>query len=122
MTFLFKVFFENPHKHKKEKLLEDIKRYNQLSNDAVELGDYEAYRAVQSKMKEAYLEFLAASFCDSMIFILPHVLIMWLLSLKYRYISFGDIKIEVIVWYPLCILMYYIGKKVFCKYNKLFKF
>ncbi|WP_031515237.1 hypothetical protein [Desulfofalx alkaliphila] len=112
--------FYNPHKLKKERLVSELRHYNELSTTALQLGDYESYQAVQSKIRDTFWELMAASFCDAMLFILPHVIIMWLLSIKFKHIYLFGAQIEIIIWYPLLVLMCYLGKGMLKRYRKTF--
>lgn len=118
MFTLIAGIFKNPHKAKKERLLEELEHYNDLSRTAVEIGDYDAYKAIQMQIRDKYWELLSTSMCDALVFILPHVIIMWLLSLKFRYITVFGVNIEVIIWYPSCVIVYYIVKTVVNKRRK----
>jgi len=114
MWSIFKKL-SKPHKDKKEKLMAEIKHYNELSDTAIRLGDGEAYHALQAKIREIYFEMLAASFLETFSLIAPHFLIIWLLSLKFKQINIFGITLEVIFYYPLAIILYYVCKKIFNK-------
>jgi ABC-type multidrug transport system fused ATPase/permease subunit len=117
----FSVFdrLKKPHREKKEKLLNEIKNYNELSETAMLLGDREAYQALQERNKEAYFEMLAASILESITSLVPHFVIMWLLSLKFKQISVFGFTLEVIVYYPLAIIIYLVIKKLVNQHKKL---
>lgn len=105
----------NPHKEKKEKLAAEIKHYNELSSTAMYMGDSEAYYALQDRIRNIYFEMLTASFLETITLLVPHFIIMWLLSLKFRYINILGIELEVIFYYPLIILIYYLSKRFYKK-------
>lgn len=106
-----------PHKAKKEKLMGEIKYYNELSEIAIHLGDSEAYHALQASIRGIYFDMLAASFLETFSLLLPHFIIMWLLSIRFSQISIFGLRLGVIIYYPLAVLMYFIGKRVFNKFN-----
>lgn len=106
-----------PHKDKKERLMAEIKHYNELSDTAIRLGDREAYHALQDRIRGIYFEMLASSFLETFSLLVPHFLIMWLLSLRFKQINIFGMTIEVIFYYPLAIIAYFVGKKIFNKFN-----
>ncbi|MEG6616053.1 hypothetical protein V6C27_06380 [Peptococcaceae bacterium 1198_IL3148] len=110
---------KQPHREKKEKLLAEIKKYNELSESALQMGDGEAYHALQERIREIYFEMLAASVLESLTSLVPHFIIMWLLSLKFRQITIFDITLEVIIYYPLAIIIYLVAKKLVKKHRVL---
>lgn len=116
MWSLFKIL-SKPHKNKKEKLMAEIKHYNELSDTAIHLGDIEAYHALQDRIRTIYFEMLAASFLETFSLLVPHFLIIWLLSLKFKQINIFGMTLEVIIYYPLAIIAYFISKKIFKKFT-----
>ncbi len=117
MLSMLKKIDINPHKKKKERLLEELKHYNELSEMAVKLGDADAYQALQVRIKDTYWEMMSASFLDAFIYLLPHVLIISLLSIKFRTIHILGLNIDVLLYYVLAIILFKVGKKVYVKFT-----
>lgn len=84
---------------------------------AVKLGDADAYQALQVRIKDTYWEMMSASFLDAFIYLLPHVLIISLLSIKFRTIHILGLNIDVLLYYVLAIILFKVGKKVYVKFT-----
>lgn len=105
-----------PHREKKERLMAEIKHYNELSDTALALADREAYYALQARIREIYFEMLAASFLETFSLLVPHFIIIWLLSLKFKQINIFGMTLEVIIYYPLGVILYCLAKKLLKKF------
>lgn len=86
-------FLKDPHA---EKISQHKGRYEELedlSNVAVEIGNADAYKSLQAEMKEVFFDYLTAIVVDSIYKLVPHVLIIWLISLKW-----SSITVPIINW------------------------
>ena len=110
MMLLKKYFIayanSNPHTGKVKELKDKLNSYQELSVTANELGDAEAFTAVQAMYRETYMELLAISFCESLYSLLPHIIFIWLLSLMFGPLVIGKYKIGILLWYPAIIIFY----------------
>ena len=89
MKIIFKLlkFFKNPHGEKIQKLKERYLELDDLSNVAVEIGNAAAYKSLQTELKEVFFDYLSAVVVDSICKLVPHVLIIWVISLKWQSVT-----------------------------------
>lgn len=112
-TFLKLVeWLKAPYKKKMEGLKSRYKDLNDLSQVAVEIGDEAAYHSLQSEMKEVFFEIFSLSIVEGIYWLLPHVLLMAALSIRFNVITLFGREIGIYIWYPvLAILVYLIRKR-----------
>lgn len=111
----------HPHRAKQAELMARIKELRELSVIATDAGMPEMYQSLNREANELLMEYFVLSFLEGIRFLLPHVVAIWLLSIKFSIITLpvslpgiGN-QIGIIAWYPLCAIAYYIGKKYFKK-------
>ncbi|GEM_PF-1886843 len=103
-------FLKDPHA---EKISQHKGRYEELddlSNVAIEIGDAAAYKSLQSEMKEVFFDYLTAIVVDSIYKLVPHVLVIWLISLKWPSITVPMInwKVNILGAYLLMYILIHI--------------
>lgn len=103
----------NPHKQKIESLKKKYKELDELSTAAIGLEDINAYHSLQNEMREVFFDYITAIFVDGLYTMLPHVLLIWLLSIKYRTITIPVVnyQVNIVIWYPLLYLLLYLSYK-----------
>lgn len=111
----FLKFLRNPHRAKIEQFKERYQELDELSNVAVEIADAEAYKSLQREMKEVFFDYLTAIVVDSVYKLVPHVLIIWAISLKWKSITvpFVGWKVNILVAYLLLYLIFNVGQLLF---------
>ena len=109
----------HPHREKQEKLLARVKELKELSAIASEAGMHSMYQSLNRESNEVFMEYLMCCFLDGISFLLPHALAIWLLSLKFSNVVLpvslpwlGN-QVSIMIWYPLCAVIYYAGRKYF---------
>lgn len=107
----FVKWLKAPHGKKMEKLKSRYKDLNDLSQVAVEIGDEAAYRSLQSEMKEVFFEIFSLSIIDGIYWLLPHVLFITVLSVRFSMISLFGREIGIYIWYPVCAIIVYLIRK-----------
>ncbi|KUO70216.1 MAG: hypothetical protein APF81_20100 [Desulfosporosinus sp. BRH_c37] len=80
-------FLKDPHAEKISKHKGRYEELEDLSNIAIEIGNEAAYRSLQAEMREVFFDYLTAIVVDSIYKLVPHVLIIWLISLKWPSIT-----------------------------------
>ncbi|GAB6181641.1 hypothetical protein JCM14036_29600 [Desulfotomaculum defluvii] len=104
-------FLKDPHGNKIQNLKDHYQELDELSNIAAKIGDASAYKSLQAEMREVFFDYLTAIVVDSIYRIVPHILLIWLVSL-----IIPTIKIPLINWqvnifalYFVAYFTYYIG-------------
>lgn len=107
-------FIKNPHGNKIKQLKDKYQELDELSNVAVEISDVAAYRSLQAEMREVFFDYLTAVVVDSIYHLVPHVLIIWLISFKWQSITIPIVnwQTNILVAYLLSYLAYHIVKKI----------
>lgn len=105
-------FLKDPHA---EKISQHKGRYEELqdlSNIAVEIGNAAAYKSLQIEMKEVFFDYLTAIVVDSIYKLVPHVLIIWLISLKWPSITVPIVnwQVNILGAYLLLYATFHIGQ------------
>ena len=105
-------FLKDPHA---EKISQHKGRYEELedlSNVAIEIGNAEAYKSLQTEMKEVFFDYLTSIVVDSIYKLVPHVLIIWLISLKWPSITIPIVKwqVNILGAYLLLYALFHIGQ------------
>lgn len=106
----------HPHRGKQEKLMSRMVEYRELSSLALESENRVMYSLLQREMNEMFCEYLTWCFLDGIGYLIPHALVMWLISARFPYFTFpfdlpliGN-QVSVIVWYPLAMILYYVTR------------
>lgn len=106
------------HKEKQKKLIQRIGELRELSGLAAEAGAPAVYQSLQKEANELLMEYLALCFIDGIYFLLPHVLVLAVLSHFWPVVNLPDgapfygWKVSSVVWYPVLVIMYYLGKNL----------
>ena len=106
---------KDPHGKKIKRLKKQYQELDELSNVAVEIGDVAAYRSLQTEMREVFFDYLTAIAVDAIYSLLPHILIIWLISMKWKTITLPvvDWEIHIFAAYLMAYVLFYFAK--FCK-------
>ncbi|MDP4160560.1 MAG: hypothetical protein Q8911_12520, partial [Bacillota bacterium] len=85
---------------------------DELSNVAVEIEDAVAYRSIQVEMKEVFFDYLTAVVVDSVYKLVPHVLIIWVISLRWQNITVPIVnwKVNILAAYLLSYFIFNLGQ------------
>ena len=105
-------FLKDPHAEKKSQHKGRYEELQDLSNVAVEIGNADAYKSLQSEMREVFFDYLTAIVVDSIYKLVPHVLIIWLISLKWPSIAVPLVnwQLSILSAYILSYIVFLIGK------------
>lgn len=107
-------FLKDPHAERINKHKGRYEELQDLSNVAVEIGNASAYKSLQTEMREVFFDYLTAIVVDSIYKLVPHVLIIWLISLKWPIITVPIVNWEVSILggYLLLYALFHIGQLV----------
>ena len=105
-------FLKDPHA---EKISEHKGRYEELqdlSNVAIEIGSAAAYKSLQAEMREVFFDYLTAIVVDSIYKLVPHVLIIWVISLKWPSITVPIVnwQVNILGAYLLLYVLFHIAQ------------
>ena len=105
-------FLKDPHAKKVSQLKGRYEELDDLSNVAVEIGNAAAYKSLQAEMREVFFDYLTAIVVDSIYKLVPHVLIIWLISLKWQSITVPIVnwQVNILGAYLLSYILVQIGK------------
>lgn len=105
-------FLKDPHAEKVSQLKGRYEELDDLSNVAVEIGNATAYKSLQAEMKEVFFDYLTAIVVDSIYKLVPHVLIIWLISLKWQSITVPIVnwQVNILGAYLLSYILFHIGQ------------
>ncbi|MDP4127745.1 MAG: hypothetical protein Q8912_12470 [Bacillota bacterium] len=105
-------FLRSPHKAKIDQLKGRYQELDELSNVAVEIEDAVAYRSIQVEMKEVFFDYLTAVVVDSVYKLVPHVLIIWVISLRWQNITVPIVnwKVNILAAYLLSYFIFNLGQ------------
>lgn len=105
-------FLKDPHAKKISQHKGRYEELEDLSNVAVEIGNAEAYKSLQVEMKEVFFDYLTAIVVDSIYKLVPHVLIIWLISLKWPSITVPIVnwQVSILGAYLLSYLLFHLGQ------------
>ena len=116
LKFIDKIL--HPHRKKQEKLMSRMSEYRELASLAYEHDNKDMYKLLQRELNEMFCEYLTWSFLDGVGFLIPHFLVMGFISLWLPYFTLpfnlpviGN-HAYVIVWYPLAMIIYYVGRRL----------
>ena len=113
MDILLKLvkWLKDPHRKKMEGLKARYEDLHDLSQVAVEIGDEAAYRSLQLEMKEVFFEIFSFSIIEGLYWMLPHVLFITALNLRFSIISLFGREIGIYIWYPVGAIIVYLIRK-----------
>ena len=113
-------FLKNPYTEKIQLLKGRYQELDELSNIAVELCNVTAYKSLQSEMKEVFFDYLSVLAIDSFYNLIPHVLIIWVISIKWSSVTLPIInwRVNVFEAYMLAYVIFRLGR-FFIKLIKL---
>lgn len=105
-------YLKDPHAKKVQHHKERYRELDDLSQVAVDIGDGAAYKSLQAEMREVFFDYLTAIVVDSIYKLVPHVLIIWLISLKYPTITipFVNWQVSILGAYLLMYFLFHAGK------------
>lgn len=105
-------FLKDPHAKKVNQLKGRYEELDDLSNVAIEIGNAAAYKSLQTEMKEVFFDYLTAIVVDSIYNLVPHVLIIWLISLKWQSITVPIVnwQVNILGVYLLSYILFHIGQ------------
>ena len=105
-------FLKDPHAKKVNQLKGRYEELDDLSNVAIEIGNAAAYKSLQTEMKEIFFDYLTAIVVDSIYNLVPHVLIIWLISLKWQSITVPIVnwQVNILGAYLLSYILVHIGQ------------
>lgn len=105
-------FLKDPHTKKIQQLKERYQELDDLSNVAVEIGNAAAYKSLHVEMKEVFFDYLSAVVVDSVYKLVPHVLIIWVISLKWQSVTVPIVnwQVNILGAYLLSYLIYNVGQ------------
>lgn len=102
-----------PQRVKIDKLRNRLKELQELSHLALLMGDEGAYGALQAEMREVFLEMLPLLFLEFIAWLLPHVLVITVLSYVWKTVTILGYSIHIAFWYPVVVfLIYLLAKKL----------
>lgn len=107
-------FLKDPHSKKVQHYKGRYQELDALSNVAIEIGDAAAYKSLQAEMKEVFFDYLTSVAVDSIYKLVPHVLIIWLISLKWPYVTipFVNWQLGILGLYLGTYFLFHIGKSL----------
>ena len=105
-------FLKDPHSKKVQHYKERYQELDDLSQVAVDIGDAVAYKSLEAEMKEVFFDYLTAVAVDSIYNLAPHVLIIWVISLKWPNITipFVNWQVGILGAYLVSYFLFHIGK------------
>ena len=105
-------FLKDPHAKRVQQHKGRYQELDDLSNIAIEIGDEMAYKSLQSELREVFFDYTTAIVVDSIYKLVPHVLIIWLISLKWPTITvpFVDWQVNILGFYLLSYMIFPLGK------------
>jgi hypothetical protein len=105
-------FLKDPHAERISKHKGRYEELQDLSNIAVEIGNAEVYKSLQAEMREVFFDYLTAIVVDSIYKLVPHVLIIWVINLKWQSITVPmvDWEVNILAAYILSYILFQIGK------------
>jgi len=115
----------HPHREKQEKLLARMAEYRELSSLALESDNEAMYSLLQRELNEMFCEYLTWCFLDGIGYLIPHALVMWLISLRFPVLNLPfalpwlGSDAPVIVWYPLLVIAFYILRRLVRKRTRV---
>ncbi|ABO49797.1 conserved hypothetical protein [Desulforamulus reducens MI-1] len=116
-------YFKNPHGQRIQKLKERYQELDELSNVAVTIEDRTAYRSLQAEMREVFFDYLTAIVVDSIYRLVPHLLVLWIISFILPTINIPLInwQVNIFAFYFLAYFTYYIGGWLIKPVKKIIK-
>lgn len=105
---------KDPNTKKVQQYKERYQELDELSDVAVEIGDAVAYKSLQAEMREVFFDYLTIVAVDSMYKLVPHVLIIWIISMKWPTIKipFVNWQVSILGAYLVSYILFYVGKRL----------
>ena len=103
-------FLRDPHARRVQKHKGRYQELDELSNVALEIGDKMAYRSLQTEMREVFFDYLTAVVVDSIYKLVPHFIIISLISLKWNSITVPIVnwQVNILAAYLLAYILFHI--------------
>lgn len=107
----------HPNRDEQEKMINRLTEFKELSAVAVQLSDKVAYRNLQIEMNQLFMQYLVTVFFDGLRFLLPHIIILAILSTYVQTIQLSFIipglggEIGILVWYPVVAILAHVTYK-----------
>lgn len=107
----------HPNRKEQEEMMTRLTEYKELSSVAVQLGDKAAYRNLQIEMNQIFMKYMVTVFFDGLRFLLPHFIILAILSAYVQSIKLSFIipglggEIGILVWYPVAAILAHVTYK-----------
>lgn len=107
----------HPNRKEQEEMMSRLTNYKELSSVAVQLGDMAAYRNLQIEMNQIFMKYMVTVFFDGLRFLLPHLIILAVLSTYVDSIKLSFIipglggEIGILVWYPVVAILAHVTHK-----------
>lgn len=107
----------HPNREQQEEIMARLGEFKELSTAAVQLGDQQAYKNLQVEMNQMFMKYMVTVVFDSLRFLLPHFVMMWLLSINFRFINLPfaipgmGSEIGIVVWYPIAAILAHVAYK-----------
>ncbi|WP_347490542.1 hypothetical protein [Desulfoscipio sp. XC116] len=107
----------HPNEAEQERLQNRIKELQELSKLALEIDNREIYKNLQSESNELFMKYLTYIFFDSLRFIVPHLLLLAVITSKIKFIRLPvnlpllGSEISIVLVYLVAVIMYYIVRK-----------
>lgn len=103
-------FLRDPHARRVQKHRGRYQELDELSNVALEIGDKTAYRSLQTEMREVFFDYLTAVVVDSIYKLVPHFIIISLISLKWNSITVPIVnwQVNILAAYLLSYIIFHI--------------
>lgn len=92
-------FLKDPHSEKIDQYKARYLELNELSQIAVGIQDEAAYKSLQEEMREVFFDYLTATTVDSIYKLLPHLLLICLISLKVKTVIIPIVNWQVNVFF-----------------------
>lgn len=115
-------FLRDPHAKRVQQHKGRYQELDELSNVALEIGDKMAYKSLQAEMREVFFDYLTAIVVDSIYKLVPHFLIICLISLKWKSITIPIVnwQVNILAAYLLSYILFHIGQLLAKQIKKKF--
>lgn len=116
-------FLRDPHAKRVQKHKGRYQELDELSNVALEIGDKMAYKSLQTEMREVFFDYLTAIVVDSIYKLVPHFLIIAIISLKWKSIIVPIVnrEVNILAAYLLTYILFHIGQLIVKQIRKKFE-
>ncbi|MBF7082536.1 hypothetical protein IT084_06025 [Desulfallas sp. Bu1-1] len=111
----------HPNREKQEQLQNRIQELQELSKIALEIGNHQIYRNLQTESNELLMKYLTYVFFDGLRFLVPHLFILAIITSRIRFIYLpvsipvlGN-EVAVVLVYPVLVMLLHILYKRYKK-------